>query len=158
MWVKAYYSVTYADSRTEEDTGYADIRKAPTPAPLLPHSYASPRVVLDVILRKYADATPLYRQEQIWKREYHLDLKRGTMANWVVQVSDIYLRPLWKLFREEMVTQSVIHADETVLQVLKEKDRKATDESRMWVYASSKRSVRQVRLFCYEASRAGAYA
>lgn len=39
VWVKKYYSVTYADPRAERETGYADIRKAPTPAPLLQHSY-----------------------------------------------------------------------------------------------------------------------
>lgn len=158
VWVKVYYSVTYADPSVEQETGYADILKAPTPVPLLKHSYASASVVTDVMLRKYADAMPLYRQEQCWKREYGVQLKRGTMANWMVQVANVYLKPFWELFRLELLKQPVIHADETVLQVLKEKDRKPTDESRMWVYASGKRAERQIRLFRYEASRAGACA
>ena len=62
VWVKVYYSVTYADPSVEQETGYADILKAPTPVPLLKHSYASASVVTDVMLRKYADAMPLYRQ------------------------------------------------------------------------------------------------
>lgn len=158
VWVRKYYSVTYADPRVENETGYADIRKSPTPAPLLPHSYASASVVADVMIRKYADAMPLYRQEQSWKREYNLQLKRGTMANWVVQASGTYLKPFWNVFREELLKHDVIHADETVLQVLNEQDRKATDESRVWVYASAKRAAHQVRLFRYEGSRAGACA
>ena len=158
VWIKVYYSVTYADPSVEQETGYADIYKAPTPVPLLKHSYASASVVTDVMLRKYADAMPLYRQEQCWKREYGVQLKRGTMANWMVQVADTYLKPFWELFRQELLTQPVIHADETALQVLKEKDRKPTDESRMWVYASGKRAARQIRLFRYKASRAGACA
>ena len=157
-WVKVYYSVTYADPAAEQETGYADIRKAPTPAPLLQHSYASPSVVADVMVRKYADAMPLYRQEQSWKREYNVQLKRGTMANWMVLTSDTYLRPFWNSFRTELLTQPVIHADETVLQVLKEAGRQPTDESRVWVYASGKRAAHQIRLFRYEGSRAGACA
>jgi len=158
VWVKAYYSVTYADPDAEQETGYANILKAPTPAPLFSHSYASASLVVDIMLRKYADAMPLYRQEQCWNREYGLQLRRGTMANWMVQTSNIYLKPFWELLHREMLTQPIIHADETVLQVLKEKDRKATDESRMWVYASGKQADRQIRLFRYEASRAGACA
>lgn len=158
VWVKKYYSITYADPRAERETGYADIRKSPTPAPLLQHSYASPSVVTDVMIRKYADAMPLYRQEQSWKREYNVQLKRGTMANWMVLTAEIYLRKFWHIFREELLSQSVIHADETVLQVLKEKDRKPTDESRVWVYASARRAAHQIRLFRYEGSRAGACA
>ncbi len=42
--------------------------------------------------------------------------------------------------------------------LLKEKNRKPTDESRMWVYASSKRAAHQIRLFRYDGSRAGACA
>ena len=158
VWVRKYYSVTYADPDTEKETGCARIRKAPTPAPLLQHSYASASVVTDIMVHKYADAMPLYRQEQSWKREYNVQLKRGTMANWLIQTADIYLKPIWDLMHAELLSQGAIHADETVLQVLKEKDRKPTDQSRMWVYASGKRAPRQVRLFRYEASRAGACA
>lgn len=158
VWIKKYYSITYADPRAERETGYADIRKSPTPAPLLQHSYASASVVTDVMIQKYADAIPLYRQEQSWKREYNVQLKRGTMANWIVLTADIYLRKFWHIFREELLSQPVIHADETVLQVLKEKDRKPTDESRIWVYVSARRAAHQIRLFRYEGSRAGACA
>lgn len=87
-----------------------------------------------------------------------MQLKRGTMANWMVLTSNIYLRPFWVLFHAELLTQPVIHADETVLQVLKEAGRKPTDESRVWIYASGKRAAHQIRLFRYESSRAGACA
>ena len=156
--VKKIYRLTYVDPRTEAETGYADIRKAPTPAPLLQHSYASASVVTDVMIRKYIEAMPLYRQEQSWQREFHLNLKRGTMANWVILTADQYLRIFWEKFLTELLSQNVIHADETVLQVLKEPERKPTEESRMWVYASAKRAAHQIRLFRYEASRAGACA
>ncbi len=82
--VKKYYCKSYADPVAEELTGKADADARRPCVPLLPHSYASASVVTDIIVKKYADALPLYRQEQMWKR-LKVDLKRNTMANWVIQ-------------------------------------------------------------------------
>lgn len=155
--VVKHYRKVYADRELEQETGYAEVFKPVMPPPLLPHSYASASVVTDVLMKKYVDAMPLYRQEQIWKR-MGVELKRGTMANWVIQVADLYLRPFWKRIRSELLTQSTIHADETVIQVLKEKGKPATSESRMWVYSSAKRADIQLRCFEYRESRSGKWA
>ena len=157
VYKRVYRCKVYADPKAEEETGQADIRRPHVPAPLLPHSYASASVVTDIIVKKYADALPLYRQEQMWKR-HGVELKRNTMANWVVQTAEAYLKPFSDAFLTELLRQSVIHADETVLQVNKEPGREATAESRIWAYASSKRAERQIRYFCYEQSRKGACA
>ena len=114
--VVKHYRKIYADRRLEQETGYSEVFKPVMPPPLLAHSYASASVVTDVLVKKYVDAMPLYRQEQMWKR-MGVALKRGTMANWVIQVADLYLRPFWKRIRNELLTQSTIHADETVMQV-----------------------------------------
>jgi transposase len=152
--VVKHYRKVYADRELENETGYGEIYKPTMPAPLLQHSYASASVATDVLVKKYADAMPLYRQEQMWKR-MGVALRRGTMANWAIQIADIYLRPFWQRIQRELLSQAVIHADETVLQVLKEENRSATAESRMWVYASSKRADKQVRCFEYRDSRSG---
>ncbi len=157
IYKRVYRCKVYADPKAETETGKADIRRPVVPAPLLPHSYASASVVTDIIVKKFADALPLYRQEQIWKRQ-GVNLKRNTMANWVIQTAEIYLKPLGDAFLRELLEQTVIHADETVLQVNKEPGRDATDESRFWAYASSKREERQIRYFRYEQSRKGACA
>ena len=128
IYVKKYYCRTYTDPVAEALTGKADIRRPIAPAPLLPHSYASASVVTDIIVKKYADALPLYRQEQIWKR-MGVDLKRNTMANWVIQTAELYLKPFSDAFLRELLKQAVIHADETVVQVNKEPGREATAES-----------------------------
>ena len=155
--VVKHYRKVYADRELEQETGYAEVFKPVMPPPLLPHSYASASVVTDVLMKKYVDAMPLYRQEQMWKR-MGVELKRGTMANWVIQVADLYLRPFWKRIRSELLTQSTIHADETVMQVLKEKGKPASSESRMWVYSSAKRADIQLRCFEYQESRSGKWA
>ena len=155
--VVKHYRKVYADRQLEQETGYSEVFKPIMPPPLLAHSYASASVVTDVLMKKYVDAMPLYRQEQMWKR-MGVELKRGTMANWVIQVADLYLRPFWKRIRSELLTQSTIHADETVMQVHKEKDRPNTSESRMWVYSSAKRADIQLRCFEYRESRSGKWA
>ena len=157
IYKRVYRCRVYADPKAETETGKADIRRPDVPAPLLPHSYASASVVTDIVVKKFADAMPLYRQEQIWKRQ-GVNLKRNTMANWVIQTAEIYLKPFSDAFLRELHEQAVIHADETVLQVNKEPGRDATDESRIWAYASSKHAERQIRYFRYEQSRKGACA
>ena len=153
--VVKHYRKIYADRQLEQETGYSEVFKPVMPPPLLAHSYASASVVTDVLVKKYVDAMPLYRQEQMWKR-MGVELKRGTMANWVIQVADLYLRSFWKRIRSELLTQSTIHADETVMQVLKGKQ--ASLESRMWVYSSAKRADIQLRCFEYQESRSGKWA
>jgi transposase len=92
--VVKHYRKVYADREQENETGCTDMYKPTMPAPLLPHSYVSASVATDVLVGKYVDAMPLYRQEQMWKR-LGVALKRSTMANWAIQIADIYLRPFW---------------------------------------------------------------
>ena len=152
-----HYQKVYKDRELEQETGYSELCKPVIPPPLLAHSYSSASVVTDVLMKKYVDTMPLYRQEQMWKR-MGVELKRGTMANWVIQVADLYLRPFWKRIRNALLTQSAIHAGDTVMQVHKEQGRPDTAESRMWVYASAKRGDIQLRCFEYRESRSGKWA
>ena len=84
IYKRVYRCKVYSDPKAEEETGHAKIYRPHIPEPLLPHSYASASVVTDVMVKKFVDGLPLYRQEQTWKR-LGVDLKRATMANWVIQ-------------------------------------------------------------------------
>ena len=149
-----YYSCTYACDKCEKETGYAHIISTKTPPPLMKHSLASPSTVADVITKKYVDGLPLARQEKIWKRQ-GVELSRATLANWVIQPTQTWLKPLYRHMKQQLIGEAVIHADETVVQVLKEPDKEATSESRMWVYASGEYSERPIRLFEYQPDRKG---
>ena len=150
----AYYAVTYACDSCEKDTGLAHIVSVKPPIPLMKHSLASPSTVAYIMTQKYVDGLPLARQEKIWARE-GVSLSRATMANWVIQCSEVWLKPLYRHMKQELLTHSVIHADETVVQVLKEDGKPATSESRMWLYASAALLRHQVRLFEYQPDRSG---
>ena len=85
--------------------------------------------------KKYADGLPLARQEKIWARQ-GVTLSRATLANWVIQCAQTWLKPLYRHMKQVLLEEPLIHADETVVQVLKEEGKAATSESRMWLYAS----------------------
>ena len=150
----AYYAVTYACDNCEKATGFAHIASVKPPVPLMKHSLASPSTVAYIMTQKYVDGLPLARQEKIWARE-GISLSRATMANWVIQCSQTWLKPLYKHMKQELLTHYVIHADETVVQVLKEDNKPATSESRMWLYASAALLRHQVRIFEYQPDRSG---
>lgn len=150
----AYYAVTYACDSCEKDTGFAHIVSVKPPVPLMKHSLASPSTVAHIMTQKYVDGLPLARQEKIWERD-GLNLSRATMANWIIQCSQTWLKPLYKHMKQRLLEQSVIHADESVIQVLKEEGKTATSESRMWLYASGDRSRYHLRLFEYQPDRSG---
>lgn len=152
--VVKHYRKVYADREAEDETGCTEIYKPSLSAPLLPHSYVSASVATEVLVRKYVDGMPLYRQEQMWKR-MGVALSRGTMANWVIQIAELYFLPFQQRMREALLSQGVVHADETVLQVLKEENKSASSKSRMWVYASAKWSDVQIRCFDYRDNRNG---
>ena len=88
----AYYAVTYACDSCEKDTGFAHIISVKPPVPLMKHSLASPSTVAYIMTQKYVDGLPLARQEKIWARE-GISLSRATMANWVIQCSEVWLKP-----------------------------------------------------------------
>jgi len=106
-----------------------------------------------VIISKYADGLPLYRQEKILSR-YGGELSRTTLANWVI-ASAKQLQPLINLLREHQQAGKVIMADETRIQVLKEPDRPVTSDKYMWVTLGGPPDKQSV-LFEYDPSRSQA--
>lgn len=67
---------------------------------------------------------PLYRQEKEFKK-LGIELSRQTIANWVVRCANDWLEPLCSAMKEILINREVIHADESILQVLKEPGKRA---------------------------------
>jgi len=105
---------------------------APRAPQLLPKAIGHSSLIADVVVGKFVDALPLYRQEKIFARE-GIDISRQTMAGWMIQL-DEKLTPLMAAMKAVLYQGRVIHIDETRLQVLKELGREATQQSFMWVY------------------------
>jgi len=105
---------------------------APRAAQILPKAIAHSSLIADVVVGKFVDALPLYRQEKIFARE-GIDISRQTMAGWMIQL-DEKLTPLMAAMKALFYQGRVMHIDETRLQVLDEPGREATQLSYMWVY------------------------
>ena len=80
--------------------------------------------------KKYADGLPLARQKKIRMRD-GIDISRAAMANRVIQCTRKWLKLLYGHMRRQLLTENVIHADETVVQVHREDGKSSTSESRM---------------------------
>ena len=101
--------------------------------------------------------SPLYRLEQEFNRQ-GLKLSRQTMANWLLNVSEKWLRPVYDTLREQLCRESVLHADETTLQVLKEPGRSSASKSYMWLYRTSGCTKQAVVLYEYQPTRKAEHA
>ena len=128
-----YIRLKYACKSCEgvEDDG-PTVKIAPVPVQLIPKSIATEGLLAHLIVSKFADALPLYRQQKIFSR-MGIELSRSTMANWVVKASQ-YCKPLIDLLSEEIRSGPVTNIDESPLQVLKEPNRHNTTKSYMWIF------------------------
>jgi hypothetical protein len=89
-----------------------------------------------VLVSKYADHTPLYRQSEIYARE-GVDLDRSTLAGWVGAASEL-LAPLVEAIRVHVMSATKLHADDTPVPVLAPGNGK-TKTGRLWTYVRDDR-------------------
>jgi len=142
----------YSCRRCEDESIKTPVVTAPMPAPVLPGSLASPSAVAYVMSQKYVESMPLYRQEQHLAR-FGIPLSRQTLANWMIQSAERWLSPLYARMRTHLLSQAVLHADETSLQVLHEPGREASNTSFMWLYRTG-RDGPPIVLYDYQTTRA----
>ena len=107
--VVEYVSVHYGCPKCKTDEEKPNIIHAPVPPALL-RSYASPSIVAWVIYSKYVNGMLLYRQEKDWL-QYGFELSRATMANWVIECTDKYLRVLYKFYHRLLLSRGFAMAD-----------------------------------------------
>jgi transposase len=117
----------YACKTCEETIRLAKLPKQP-----LDKSMASAGLLAAVIDSKFNRHMPLYRQEAMF-HEAGLSVTRGTLSNWLIHAAKL-LTPLVKLMEASIQEYDVAYADETSLQVLKEKGRLPTQLSYMWLF------------------------
>lgn len=114
------------------DESRAAVRIARAPVQLLPKSIASPALVAYIVVGKFCDSLPFYRQEKQFAR-IGVEVIRQDMANWSVAVFR-RLRPLRELLRGEIRQGPLVQIDETTVQVMGEPGRPNTSKSFMWVF------------------------
>ena len=112
------------------------IVQAPAPSRPIDRGLAGPGLLAHVLVSKYADHLPLYRQSEIYARE-GVDLDRSTLADWVGAASYL-LSPLVDQLRKHVLAASKLHADDTPVPVLAPGTGK-TKTARLWTYVRDDR-------------------
>jgi len=157
FWVREDVYYTYACKKCEQETGEANILNTPKEPVLCPGSFASAEAVAYIMTQKFVMYSPLYRLEQEFNRE-GLKLSRQTMANWMLNTSDTWLRPIYNVLHRKLCQEPVLHGDETTLQVLREPGKAATSKSYMWLYRTGGCAEHPIVLYEYQPSRKASYA
>ncbi|SHI12234.1 IS66 family transposase [Pollutimonas bauzanensis] len=131
------------------------LTQAPVPAHVIDKGLPTAGLLAQVLVAKYGDHMPLYRQEKIFERA-GLALSRSTMAQWV-GVCGVQLQPLVDALREAMLAHRVLHADETPVQMLKPGSGK-THKAYLWAYAPGAFEDLRGVVYDFAEGRAGEHA
>jgi transposase len=117
-------------------TGCNRVVEAPAPARPIERGLAAPSLLAHVIVSKYADHLPLFRQSEIYARQ-GVEISRSTMAGWVGAASGL-LGPLVEAIGRHVFAGRKLHADDTPMPVLAPGNGK-TKTGRLWTYVRDER-------------------
>ena len=126
--------------------------KADMPKLPIEGSLADSSTLSQVIVDKFANGIPLYRQSQDFER-IGLSLSRQNLSNWILKSSDL-LDIVYQKMKDVLLSKDILHADETTVQVLKESGKAAKSKSYMWLYQTGRYDT-QVVIYDYKSSRSG---
>jgi transposase len=113
------------------------IVQAPAPSRPIERGMAGPGLLAHILVAKFADHLPLYRQSVIYSRD-GVELERSLLANWV-GASSALLRPLVDAIRRHVLATNKLHADDTPIPVLAPGNGK-TKTARLWTYVRDDRA------------------
>jgi transposase len=126
--------------------------QAPVPAHVIDKGIPTAALLADVLVGKYADHLPLYRQEDIYARA-GVAIPRSTLSAWVGRCG-VALQPLADALAGVIKACGVVHADETPVQMLSPGEGK-THRSYLWAYASGQYEPVKAVVYDFCTSRGG---
>src|SRR5580765_8374634 len=128
--------------------------QAPAPAQVIDKGLPTAALLAQVLVAKYADHQPLYRQEGIFERS-GMAIPRSTLAQWI-GVCGVRLQPLVDALKAVLLERSVLHADETPVAMLAPGKGK-THRAYIWSYSSTQFDALHAVVYDFADSRAGAH-
>jgi transposase len=129
--------------------------QAPVPAQVIDKGLPTAGLLAQVLVAKYADHLPLYRQEGIFARA-GMALSRSTLAEWV-GTCGVQLQPLVDALKQEVLSHGVLHADETPVAMLAP-GKKKTHKAYLWAYCPGVFEEMKAVVYDFAQSRAGEHA
>lgn len=150
LFVKRYERPEYI--RPTEDGLNAERVIAPLPVFPLPKAIAGPTLLTHLMVSKYVDHQPLFRQLEIFKRQ-QVDIRYSTVSGWIKE-SMVLVNSVFDLHCKEVLQTNYLNADETTIKVL-DKDKKGTTHHGFyWVYYNTQKKL---VLFDYQPGRGAVY-
>jgi transposase len=126
--------------------------QAPVPAQIIDKGIPTAGLLAQVLVAKYSDHLPLYRQEAIFARSGYA-IPRSTLGAWV-GACGVQLQPLADALKDAMLQHAVLHADETPVAMLKPGNKK-THRAYLWAYAPGAFEDLKAVVYDFCESRAG---
>lgn len=146
MYVRQIVRPKYIVELTDE---FTRIEIARLPSLPIPKGNAGASVIAHILVSKFVDHLPYYRQSRIFKRQ-NLHIPDSTIGNWANTVIGNWLSPLWEALKSRLLKSHYLMADETPIPVLSEDKPGATHRGYHWVYYDP---VNRLVLFDYRQTR-----
>lgn len=128
------------------------VKIAPVPKQIIAKGIASAGLLAHILVAKFVDALPFYRQEKQFSR-LGVEIPRATMSNWSMKAAEA-CSPLLAILHEQIRSGPLINIDETTVQVLNEPGRAPTTKSYMWIFRGGPPD-KPALVYQYHTGRAG---
>ena len=113
---------------------------APLPARLIEKGLPGAGLLTQVIVSKYEDHLPLYRQEKIYRERHGVTLSRQTLCDWVEVAAD-WLGPIYREMKAALVARDYLQADETPIRYLDPDVKGKSQQGWLWTYSAPQGDV-----------------
>ncbi len=130
-----FVQVTKREKRACKSCPEQGVAAAPLPARIIDKSLVSDGVIIDTVVNKYCDHSPLYRQSVALLRDAGIDISRATMCGWVMTIGEM-LMPVTKAMQRQLLAGSYIQADETPVDVQTHDGSGTNHQGYLWQYGT----------------------
>jgi len=113
---------------------------APLPARLIEKGLPGAGLLTQVIVGKYEDHLPLYRQEKIYRERHGVNLSRQTLCGWVEAAAD-WLSPIYREMKAALLARDYLQADETPIRYLDPDVKGKSQQGWLWTYSQPEGDV-----------------
>ena len=130
-----FVQVTKREKRACKSCPEQGVTGAPLPSRIIDKSLVSDGVIIDTVVNKYCDHSPLYRQSVALLRDAGIEISRATMCGWVMTIGEM-LMPVAKAMQRQLLAGNYIQADETPVDVQTHDGSGTNHQAYMWQYGT----------------------
>jgi len=129
VFVRPYWACKNCEGSGDE--GRSPVRVAPMPPMIIPKGMATPDLIASIVVNKFCDHLPFYRQEKRLAR-HGVSISRTDMANWAIKAAQAVER-VFDLLQARVKRSDIINMDETSMTVMGEEGKANAAKSYMWL-------------------------